>query len=97
MRRIAEHDRTLWRLRGEIAERVTPGKVKKLADRFGPFAYFFEDRSSILHPQNDEGVRTVSNGAPDDTPEAPSDDAEAHVDTDDDARHDAHDGAEGER
>lgn len=50
MRRIVEHDRTLWRLRGEIAGRVTPGKVRQLADRFGPMAYFFEARSSPLLP-----------------------------------------------
>jgi hypothetical protein len=48
MRRIAEHDRTLWRLRGEIADRVTPDNVKKMADRFGPLAFLFSERSSSL-------------------------------------------------
>lgn len=48
MRRIAEHDRTLWRLRGEIADRVTPDKVKKMADHFGPLAFLFTERSSSL-------------------------------------------------
>jgi len=32
-KRVAEHDRTLWRLRIEIARRVTPANVERLAAR----------------------------------------------------------------
>lgn len=67
MRRIAEHDRTLWRLRSEIAERVTPGKVRRLAtDRFGPLAYL-GDRFSPLRRGDDEGgeIHNASLVAPD--------------------------------
>jgi hypothetical protein len=63
MRRISEHDRTLWRLRSEIAERVTPGKVRRLAtDRFGPMAYLGGPRSSPLHGEGaQEGdIRSAS-------------------------------------
>jgi hypothetical protein len=72
MRRIVEHDRTLWRLRSEIAERVTPNKVRKLVNRFGPLAYFYSERSTnlatgelVLHrpPARDE--RTTSVPEPD--------------------------------
>lgn len=48
MRRIVEHDRTLWRLRSEIAQRVTPNKVRQLVNRFGPLAYYYSERSSNL-------------------------------------------------
>jgi hypothetical protein len=34
-RRVAEHDRMLWRLRVEIAARVTPQKVHQLAGALG--------------------------------------------------------------
>ena len=34
-RRVAEHDRTLWRLRIEIASRVTPEQVEGKALAFG--------------------------------------------------------------
>jgi hypothetical protein len=71
MRRISEHDRTLWRLRGEIAERVTPGKVRRLAtEKFGPLAYLGRDRVSPLERNEDgSGVRTAGlegERAPDD-------------------------------
>lgn len=34
-RRVAQHDRTLWRLRAEIASRVTPQRVETAASRLG--------------------------------------------------------------
>ncbi|MBX3403722.1 MAG: hypothetical protein KF699_09970 [Phycisphaeraceae bacterium] len=34
-RRVAQHDRTLWRLRAEIASRVTPQRVEAAASRLG--------------------------------------------------------------
>ncbi len=34
-RRVAEHDRTLWKLRVEIASRVTPDRVYAMASRLG--------------------------------------------------------------
>lgn len=35
-RRVAEHDRTLWHLRAEIAGRVVPRNVEQLAKGLGP-------------------------------------------------------------
>lgn len=34
-RRVAQHDRTLWRLRAEIASRVTPQRVEAAASGLG--------------------------------------------------------------
>ena len=34
-RRVAQHDRTLWRLRAEIASRVTPERVQAAASSLG--------------------------------------------------------------
>jgi hypothetical protein len=36
--RVSEHDRTLWRLRLEIARRITPDRVERQAIAFGPLA-----------------------------------------------------------
>ena len=71
MRRIADHDRTLWRLRGEIAERVTPGKVRRLADRLGPLAYSYGEHfagAPAARNATGPGIRPAAdkrNGAPD--------------------------------
>lgn len=35
-RRVAEHDRTLWHLRVEIAARTTPERTEELAQALGP-------------------------------------------------------------
>jgi len=43
-RRVAEHDRTLWRLRAEIASRVTPERVQVLASRLGTLLPISDDR-----------------------------------------------------
>jgi hypothetical protein len=43
-RRVAEHDRVLWRLRVEIATRVTPQRVHRLAQALGPLAPIEIDR-----------------------------------------------------
>jgi len=43
-RRIAEHDRLLWKLRGDIAMHITPEHVRQMASRLGPMAYLNEDR-----------------------------------------------------
>ncbi|MBC7772791.1 MAG: hypothetical protein H7210_09880 [Pyrinomonadaceae bacterium] len=43
-RRIAEHDRLLWKLRGDIAMHITPEHVRAMAGRLGPMAYLNEDR-----------------------------------------------------
>lgn len=61
MRRIAEHDRTLWRLRGEIAARVTPGKVRQLADDFGPLAYLHDPRPAIEVADQEGMIRRAAN------------------------------------
>lgn len=61
MRRVGEHDRTLWRLRGEIAGRVTPGKVRRLADHFGPLVYLHDERPLLSGPEHDAEVRRAAN------------------------------------
>lgn len=43
-RRIDEHDRVLWRLRVEVAGRVTPQRVYQLARMLGPLAPIEIDR-----------------------------------------------------
>ena len=61
MRRIAEHDRTLWRLRGEIAARVAPGKVRQLADEFGPLAYLHDERAPLEGADQAALIRRAAN------------------------------------
>jgi len=41
-RRIAEHDRLLWKLRGDIAAQVTPDRVRELSARLGPMVHIGE-------------------------------------------------------
>lgn len=43
-RRVAQHDRTLWRLRAEIASRVTPEHVQAAASRLGKLVPISHDR-----------------------------------------------------
>jgi len=43
-RRVAQHDRTLWRLRAEIAGRVTPERVQAAASRLGKLVPISQDR-----------------------------------------------------
>lgn len=43
-RRVAQHDRTLWRLRAEIASRVTPERVQAAAVRLGTLKAISQDR-----------------------------------------------------
>jgi len=47
-RRVLERDRTLWRLRAEIASRVTPQAVEKLAVKLGPSAPISTERLAQL-------------------------------------------------
>ncbi|MBC7834949.1 MAG: hypothetical protein H7Y88_07590 [Phycisphaerales bacterium] len=35
-KRVAEHDRDLWRLRLEIARRITPQRIERMATILGP-------------------------------------------------------------
>lgn len=43
-RRVAQHDRTLWRLRAEIAGRVTPERVQTAASSLGVLMPISHDR-----------------------------------------------------
>lgn len=43
-RRLIDHDRTLWRLRLEIAARVTPVQVETFAKRFGTLDSIRQER-----------------------------------------------------
>lgn len=43
-RRVAQHDRTLWRLRAEIAGRVTPERVQTAASSLGVLMPISQDR-----------------------------------------------------
>ena len=58
-RRVMEHDRTLWHLRAELAERVTPTRVDQLAAKLGPCAAITADRFADLLAR--ESVAAMSN------------------------------------
>ncbi len=53
-RRVAQHDRTLWRLRAEIASRVTPEKVQAAASRLGKLIPISQDRYHELVRREEE-------------------------------------------
>lgn len=59
-RRVMEHDRTLWHLRTEIAERVSPVQVQELATRRGPTAPINTQRLDQLVERETEASRQVS-------------------------------------
>lgn len=79
IRRIAEHDRTLWRLRSEIAERITPGKVRMFAQRFGPLAYYYGERTSSIVQAPVEGVGSVRPASEERTRPAPAPGADESI------------------
>ncbi|MGE3108514.1 MAG: hypothetical protein AB7G11_05240 [Phycisphaerales bacterium] len=45
-RRIAEHDRLLWKLRGDIAVQLTPQRIKQMSDQLGPLVHIAEPPSA---------------------------------------------------
>ncbi len=47
-RRVAAHDRELWKLRTEIAKLTTPDKIETLAQKFGALAPINAERYTIL-------------------------------------------------
>jgi hypothetical protein len=53
-RRVAQHDRTLWRLRAEIASRVTPERVQAAASRLGKLVPITHDRYLALVKREQE-------------------------------------------
>jgi len=60
-KRIARHDRELWKLRAEVARRVTPEKVRELAAQFGPLAPISPERLEVLaRTENEEAAQMVS-------------------------------------
>lgn len=69
-RRIAEHDRLLWKLRGDIATHITPENVRAMANRLGPMAYLNEDRKPKLAVSEDTAI--AGSPAPQ-TPTVPGD------------------------
>jgi len=57
-RRVAEHDRTLWRLRAEIASRVTPERVQLAASRLGKLLPISDDRYvELVQREREEAMR----------------------------------------
>lgn len=57
-RRVAQHDRTLWRLRAEIAGRVTPEHVQAAAARLGSLMPISHDRYlELVKREQDEAAR----------------------------------------
>lgn len=59
-RRVMEHDRTLWRLRAEIATRVTPERLEKLASKLGPNVPINAERFAELLREETEASRVAS-------------------------------------
>lgn len=49
-RRIAEHDRQLWKLRGEIAFRLTPQRIRAMSERLGPLVHIGDERPRTETP-----------------------------------------------
>jgi hypothetical protein len=47
-KRVARHDRELWKLRSEIARLTTPDKVEVMALKFGQLVPIATDRFSML-------------------------------------------------
>jgi len=43
-RRIADHDRLLWKLRGDIASHITPDRVRKMTGKLGPMVHLNDPR-----------------------------------------------------
>lgn len=57
-RRVAQHDRTLWRLRAEIAARITPQQVQTAAARLGPLLPISQDRYiELVKREQEEAAR----------------------------------------
>ena len=60
-KRIAKHDRELWKLRAEVARRVTPEQVRELAAKFGPLTPISPERFEVLvRTEQDEAAQMVS-------------------------------------
>jgi hypothetical protein len=58
-RRVLEHDRTLWRLRAELAAQLTPEKVERASKKFGPLLPNGPDRlAELLKREAEEPVVT---------------------------------------
>ena len=49
-RRVAEHDRQLWKLRGDIAAQLTPSRIKDMSNRLGPLVHIGEEKPRIANP-----------------------------------------------
>ena len=47
-RRVASHDRDLWKLRTEIAKLTTPDNIETLAQKFGVLTPINSERYTIL-------------------------------------------------
>ncbi|HMN39936.1 MAG TPA: hypothetical protein PKE29_03765 [Phycisphaerales bacterium] len=47
-KRVARHDRELWKLRSEIARRITPDKVELLARGFGDLQPISAERYRVM-------------------------------------------------
>lgn len=45
--RIAEHDRRLWQLRADIAERTTPRQIEEMASALGPLVPMVPDAQDV--------------------------------------------------
>ena len=71
-RRIAEHDRLLWKLRGDIALHITPEHVRAMANRMGPMAYLNEDRKPKIVPDMPDDTAVAGTPAAQ-TPKVPGD------------------------
>lgn len=59
-RRVAQHDRALWRLRAEIASRVTPQRVEIAASRLGRLVPVTPERyQEFVRRETEEAARNA--------------------------------------
>lgn len=47
---IADHDKSIWRLRLEIATRVRPSEVRAMSESMGPLTPIYSDDSAVDRP-----------------------------------------------
>lgn len=65
--RIADHDRRLWQLRADIAERTTPRQIEEMAAALGPLVPMVPDAQDVTPA----GPSPVIPGMPAPQPKAP--------------------------
>ncbi len=58
-RRIAEHDRQLWKIRGDIASQLTPHRIRDMTNRLGPLVHIGDEKPKAANPTDVAGEPAV--------------------------------------